>query len=128
MYRSLPASTWTSWLVLCPEARRQVADPVCHGLKLFDDSPVQHHCKIGILLEDAAEQLAIQPQILYGQPPFDHSYDDVTYRWRFLFAEAGDASINNRHYEELRWVPRQSLREYEFDPVSQQVVDWMLEE
>jgi hypothetical protein len=35
---------------------------------------------------------------------------------------------NNRHYEEVRWVPRQSLLEYEFEPVSQQVVDWLLEE
>jgi 8-oxo-dGTP diphosphatase len=74
------------------------------------------------------EQLGLHANIQHGQPPFDHAYGDVVYRWRFLFGDVSTPEANNRHYEEVRWVPRQSLLEYEFEPVSQQVVDWLLEE
>lgn len=74
------------------------------------------------------QQLGLHAHIQHGQPPFDQAYGETLYRWRFLFGDASTQELNNRHYSEVRWVPRQSLVEYEFDPVSQQVVDWMLEE
>ena len=74
------------------------------------------------------EQLDIRPHIQHGQPPFDHVYAGEMRRWRFLFGELSDPRLKTSHYSEVRWVPRPSLREYEFEPVSQQVVDWMLEQ
>ncbi len=75
-----------------------------------------------------AQQLGLHAHIQHGQPPFDQTYGETLYRWRFLFGEVTSPEANNRHYAEVRWVPRQSLVEYEFEPVSQQVVDWLLEE
>ncbi len=81
------------------------------------------------------EQLNASVEIIQGQPPFDQRWDNILARWRFYFCDMGgeeqggeSEAINNRYYGEIRWVPRVALREYEFDPVSQQVVDWMLEE
>jgi 8-oxo-dGTP diphosphatase len=74
------------------------------------------------------EQLGLNVEIIYGQPPFDQEYDGLEYRWRFFFCDATGQAINNKYYEEVRWVPRATLREYDFEPVSQRVVDWMLEE
>ena len=74
------------------------------------------------------EQLGLSAHIQQGQPPFDHPFGDQTYRWRYLFGEVSDPEVDNRHYQEVRWVPKQSLREYDFEPVSRQVVDWLLEE
>jgi ADP-ribose pyrophosphatase YjhB (NUDIX family) len=66
--------------------------------------------------------------IIYGQPPFDHPWENVPHRWRFFFCDATDSHMENGYFAEIRWVPQASLREYEFDPVSQQVVDWLLDE
>jgi 8-oxo-dGTP diphosphatase len=74
------------------------------------------------------DQLGLLANIHYGQPPFDHPFGEQTYRWRFLFGETNEIRTENCHYQEVRWVPIQSLREYEFEPVSRQVVDWLLEE
>lgn len=74
------------------------------------------------------DQLGIHAHIQHGQPPFDHAYGEDTYRWRFLFGDVDDDPILKPTYPESRWVPRQSMCEYEFEPVSQRVVDWLLEE
>jgi mutator protein MutT len=71
--------------------------------------------------------LGLKPIVHVGQPPFDKVWDGVTLRWRFFFCEAQSDAIHNHHYQEIRWVSVGSLREYEFDPAAQQVVDWMLE-
>ncbi|GMU24307.1 MAG: hypothetical protein AMXMBFR13_43810 [Phycisphaerae bacterium] len=72
--------------------------------------------------------LGLNVDILVGQPPFDQPWDEVMTRWRFFFCEGAARDVHNKHFAEVRWVPVQSLREYEFEPVSQQVVDWILEE
>ncbi len=73
------------------------------------------------------ELLDLMIQINFGQPPFDHPWEHSVCRWRFYFCDAA-GPINNRYFQEIRWVPRGALREYEFDPVSQQVVSWLVEE
>ncbi len=72
--------------------------------------------------------LGLKVRVIYGQPPFDQTWDNVVCRWRFYFCEPQSHKVHNEHYAQIRWIPRASLREYEFDPVSQKVVDWMLEE
>jgi ADP-ribose pyrophosphatase YjhB (NUDIX family) len=72
--------------------------------------------------------LDLNVQINFGQPPFDHPWEHSVCRWRFYFCEALEGPTNNRYFQEVRWVPRGALREYDFDPVSQQVVNWLLAE
>lgn len=74
------------------------------------------------------KRLGLKVEILYGQPPFDAPWDEAMTRWRFFFCEyVVQDEVSDSYYAEQRWVLEGSLREYEFDPVSQQVVDWMLE-
>lgn len=72
--------------------------------------------------------LGMSALIRVGQPPFDQLWDGVNLRWRYFFCEGRASDVHNSHFEEVRWVPTGALCEYEFDPVAQQVVDWMLEE
>ena len=73
-------------------------------------------------------RVGLKVEILFGQPPFDAPWDDAMCRWRFFFCEFGeDENPLESYYPEQRWVFEASLREYDYDPVSQQVVDWMLE-
>jgi 8-oxo-dGTP diphosphatase len=74
------------------------------------------------------EQLNIAVPIQFGQPPLDHSWDGMIHRWRFFFCDGSDTDVNNTQYDEVRWVISATLREYDFEPVSQQVVDWLLED
>ena len=76
---------------------------------------------------DEPDNIAAPRQTATGQPPFDQSYDDVLYRWRFFFCDGTGCRLHNDYYAQIRWVPEAALREYEFDPVSQRVVDWMLD-
>ena len=72
--------------------------------------------------------LGMRVRIVCSQPPFDYSWDRVLCRWRFFFCDGTGSEVGNRYFSEVRWVPRATLREYDFDPVSQQVVDWLLED
>lgn len=72
--------------------------------------------------------LAINVRVVCGQPPFDQPWDQVMCRWRFFFCEATACKVHNEYFAQIRWVPEAALREYDFDPVSQRVVDWMLEQ
>lgn len=72
--------------------------------------------------------LGLAVDVQWGQPPFDQAWDGVPTRWRYFFCEHPGGEVHNTHYREVRWVPDGALREYEYDPVSQQVVDWILED
>jgi len=72
--------------------------------------------------------LGMKVRIICSQPPFDRAWDDVLCRWRFFFCDGAGSEIHNQYFSEIRWVPRPCLREYDFDPASQQIVDWLLED
>lgn len=71
--------------------------------------------------------LGLDVRVVCSQPPFDQPWDRVLCRWRFFFCDGTGSEIDNHYFSEVRWVPRATLSEYDFDPVSQRVVDWMLE-
>jgi hypothetical protein len=105
------------------------AGEFCAGRWTFPNRAVE----VGQSPEAAIRQLVLEglgtaTQIVYGQPPFDQPWQEVMTRWRVFFCEGTAGPINNRQYEDTRWIPRAALREYEFDPVSQQIVDWLLED
>ncbi|MDM8008687.1 MAG: NUDIX domain-containing protein [Phycisphaerae bacterium] len=72
--------------------------------------------------------LGVNLRIICGQPPIDLPWDDVLCRWRFFFCDATDSEVATRYYSEVRWVRRPDFREYDFDPVSQQVAAWLLDD
>jgi ADP-ribose pyrophosphatase YjhB (NUDIX family) len=95
----------------------------------FPGGPVERGEAPEAALRRALESLlGLKVEIRFGQPPFDLSWDDVLMRWRFFFCEGREEDVQNTHFAEIRWERVGSLREYEFDPVAQQVVDWLLEQ
>jgi len=72
--------------------------------------------------------LGVKIRVICGQPPVDLPWDDVLCRWRFYFCEAAAPELENRYYSEIRWVRRPDFQEYDFDPVSEQVANWLLDE
>lgn len=74
------------------------------------------------------ESLGARLRVVCGQPPVDMAWDDVVCRWRFFFCDAANQEVQNRSFAEIRWVRRADLREYDFDPVSQQVAAWLLDD
>lgn len=99
------------------------------GQWTFPGGPVERGEAPEAALRRALEcLLGLKVEVRFGQPPFDLPWDDVMMRWRFYFCEGRAEDIRNTHFSEVRWVQLGSLREYEFDPVAQQVVDWLLEQ
>lgn len=69
----------------------------------------------------------LDAQLSYGQPPFDAELDGKVYSWRFVFCSSSAAGeVGLPGGSETRWIPVGSLRDYEFDPVSAKVADWLV--
>lgn len=70
--------------------------------------------------------LGVGVDIRVGQPPFVFHYGShaVTYRYYFGSCVGAPAALGCR---EIRWVLAGQMRDYVFEPASQQVVDWLLE-
>lgn len=99
------------------------------GLWCFPFGPIeQGEMPEPALRRSLRTMLGINVRIVCAQPPFDQTFDDMTFRWRFFFCEASGEKMHNMYFDQVRWVPRASLREYDFDPVSRHVVDWILED
>jgi len=75
----------------------------------------------------ARSDLGVEVEIVVGQPPFMAHVDgdDAEVRYFFCGINAGDPRPGP--YEELRWVSKGHLREYDFDAVSEPVATWLLE-
>lgn len=82
------------------------------------EAALRRHC---------GELLGVRLEIHLGQPPFvfDYGSHSVTYRYFFCGCLGRPAALG---CAEVRWVLGGQLREYLFEPASQQVVDWLLEE
>lgn len=107
----------------------RIPSPPYEGKWTFPGGPVEKGESPEPALRRALQSLlGMNVEIRFGQPPFDMAWDDVVIRWRFFFCEGRESDVHNTHYAEIRWVQVGSLREYEFDPVAQQVVDWMLDQ
>lgn len=71
--------------------------------------------------------LNVSVEIKVGQPPFDEQVGDQIQRWRYFFCDSSPVDASEAHAATQRWVQPGGLREYEFEPVSRRVVDWLLE-
>jgi ADP-ribose pyrophosphatase YjhB (NUDIX family) len=76
----------------------------------------------------AKSDLGISVDILVGQPPFlvRQNGDEVEMRYFYCAIEEGSPRLGP--YEEMRWVSKPHLREYDFDGASEPVAQWLLEQ
>lgn len=75
----------------------------------------------------ALELLGIPVEIVVGQPPITANVDGREALLRYFFCGVVSGEPSSRGYNELRWIPKAHLREYEFDSASQQVANWLVE-
>ena len=99
------------------------------GRWTFPNGPIEDGETPEVALRRALRSLlGISVRIVCSQPPFDQPWDEVLCRWRFFFCEGTGCKVHNEYFSQIRWVTRATLREYDFDPASQRVVDWMIED
>jgi len=72
-------------------------------------------------------QLGLEVDVQIGQPPLEQVIDGQTVRFRYFMCGPGDQPPQPCGVAELRWVLTGQLREYVFEPVDQQVVNWLLD-
>lgn len=74
----------------------------------------------------ALERLDISVEIVVGQPPLLCEINGRQVEIRYFFCGVAGGEVSQASFQELRWVLPAHLREYEFDPPSQEVVLWLL--
>lgn len=75
----------------------------------------------------AMKQLGMEVEIVVGQPPLFDAAGGDPIELRYFFCGVIKGEPGGDTYAETRWVLKGRLREYEFEPVSGQVVDWLLD-
>ncbi len=73
------------------------------------------------------DQLRMEVEIVVGQPPLVENVDGKEVELRYFFCGVINGEPIGNAYAETRWVLKGQLREYEFEPISRQVVDWLLD-
>lgn len=73
------------------------------------------------------EQLGIEVEIVTGQPPLIEMIDGQGVELRYFFCGVIRGEPHRGPYEELRWVLKGHLREYDFAPNARKVADWIME-
>lgn len=73
------------------------------------------------------DELGVEVDIVVGQPPLITEVDESECEIRFFFCGIVSGEADAGTYQEIRWVSRIHLSEYDFDPPSQPVVSWLLE-
>jgi 8-oxo-dGTP diphosphatase len=69
------------------------------------------------------QQLGVSPLSFIAQQPFVHSFGTRTVTYRYYVCPVTGDDVVPLEYELVRWVSTAELREYVFDPATQQVVD-----
>ncbi len=75
----------------------------------------------------ARKTVGLEIDIHTGQPPFVADYLGEPVLYRFFIATIASGQADALEYEEIRWILPGQLREYEFAPAHQPVIDWYLE-
>ena len=73
-----------------------------------------------------AEEINMPVDIIECQPPLMCQMDGREIELRYLFCGPLSDEPIQGPFAEVRWVPKAHLREYDFDPASQPVADWIL--
>jgi len=73
----------------------------------------------------AKARLGIRIEIVVGQPPIMAEVDATAAELRYFFCGLVDGVARPGSYAEIQWIPRAHFVEYDFDPASQCVADWI---
>lgn len=76
----------------------------------------------------AKSDLGISVEVLVGQPPFLVQVNGEEAEMRYFYCAIDEGEPRAGPYEELRWVSKPHLREYDFDGASEPVAQWLLEQ
>ena len=75
----------------------------------------------------ARTQLGIDVEVIVGQPPLVETIDGQRVELRVYFCGVQHEASHTHAYAESRWINKAHLSEYDFDRVSQPIVDWLIE-
>lgn len=75
----------------------------------------------------AKQELGIEVEVVVGQPPLVEEIDGQAVELRYFFCDLTTGVPQAGSYDEIRWVSKAHLREYDFDRASTPVVQWLLE-
>jgi 8-oxo-dGTP diphosphatase len=92
-----------------------------HGRVEENESPEKGMRRI------ARDTLGLKIEIIVGQPPFLAHVEGREVEIRFFICGVLDGEATPGPYEEIRWISKHHLQEYEFDDISMPVVEWLLE-
>lgn len=73
----------------------------------------------------AQAQLGIKVEIVVGQPPILAQIDAQEVEVRYFFCGITEGKPEPGPYEEIRFTTRMHLAEYELDPASAPVAEWL---
>jgi len=100
-----------------------------HRLWQFPRGPVQDdESPEGGIRRFCREQIGLEVEVVVGQPPLLFEIDGQECEVRYFFCGIISGEARPGLFQEIRWVSHAHLREYDFDPASQPIVDWVLEE
>lgn len=85
-----------------------------------DESPEAAMCRF------AEDELGVSVEVLVGQPPLVFEVDGNEAELRYFFCGAVSEGQCGDGTSEVRWVPRAHLLEYDFEPASRSVCEWIL--
>ncbi|HNQ22222.1 MAG TPA: NUDIX domain-containing protein [Phycisphaerae bacterium] len=71
------------------------------------------------------EQLGLRVEIVVGQPPLVAMLDGEEVELRYFFCGIATGTPQAGPYAEFRFVSRLHLAEYDFDPASAEVAQWL---
>lgn len=74
------------------------------------------------------EQFGLDVEVVVGQPPLRHELEGKDAELRYFFCGCAVAEPTRGDYEEVRWVPKTHLLEYDFEPASSEVAKWVAAE
>lgn len=75
----------------------------------------------------ATEQLDLTIEIVVGQPPLQETIDGKEVELRYFFCGVITGEQSTGVYEEVRWISKSHLREYDFSAELAPVIEWLLE-
>jgi ADP-ribose pyrophosphatase YjhB (NUDIX family) len=111
-------------VLICLPRRPEGADRLWEfprGLAREDESPE------AAMRRFAREVLGIEVEIVVGQPPLVEQAEGREIELRYFFCGILNGAVRADAYQEIRWVPKAHLREYEFDEASAPVAAWLVE-
>lgn len=74
----------------------------------------------------AEEKLGADLAIDFGQPPLQDTVEGKSVIYRYFFGHVAADVVQNLDFAEVRWVQAGQLPEYEFDPTSEMVAQWLM--